>query len=131
MQFAIFARRAVLRLRVQFLINKLAPENRRRLLCWRQVASDQVFVDLRKFGRLEVDDDRRPVPMLHNPISRACYIEGHAGVQFATVARDQAELLMSVLVKEFDATTFAVGVKKSGYQFRIIDQVGLQQGMCI
>jgi len=69
--------------------------------------------------------------MLHNPISRACDIEGHAAVQFATVARDQAELFMSVLVKEFDATTFAVGVKKSGYQFRIIDQVGLQQGMCI
>jgi hypothetical protein len=34
------------RLRVQFLINELAPENRRRFLRRRQVAADQVFVDL-------------------------------------------------------------------------------------
>ncbi len=44
------ARRPGFRLRMQLLINELAPKNRRRLLRWRQVAADQVFVDLGKLG---------------------------------------------------------------------------------
>jgi hypothetical protein len=53
--------------------------------------------------------------MLGNPASRACDVEGLAAVQFVAIARNQAELLLSMLVKELDSATFAIGVKKSGY----------------